>query len=126
MPSDVEMKALLKRYVSLINERDITALMLLFDVDAVVEDPVGGATMRGLRDIEMFYQTAMDIGVRLEIEGEPRGSFAAAAAMSFRVFVSDGAVLNVIDVFHFNEAGKIATMKAHYGPSDVTPAPVAT
>ena len=96
--------------------------MALYADDAAVEDPVGTEPKRG-DDILQFYTNAFAGGAKVELTGPVRLS-AKAAAFPFRAEITraEGPVLvvEVIDIFEFDTAGKVAKMTAHFGPANMT------
>ncbi len=116
------MQQIVDRYLAAINAGDMTAVMALYADDASVEDPVGTEPKRG-DEILQFYTNAFSGGAKVELTGPVRIS-AKAAAFPFRAEITraDGPVIivEVIDIFEFDPAGKIATMTAHFGPANIT------
>jgi steroid delta-isomerase len=121
--SPAQMKAALQRYVDGFNAADAEAIVALFADDAVIEDPVGGGTLRrGRAEIAEFYRGSVKLVKRIELSAPIRGSHGNAAAMAFAVHLDyDGkpCVINVIDVMRFDDTGRIVEMKAYWGPGDV-------
>lgn len=120
MPTQEHMKAALQAYVDGFANGDADSVIALFAEDAVVEDPVGTPEKRG-EEIAEFYRNAIGSGAKLVLEGPIRGSHGDGAAMSFVVDMpSLGMKIFVIDVFAFDEDGKVASMRAYWGPDDLT------
>jgi steroid delta-isomerase len=119
MPTQAEMKAALQAYVELFNAGNLDGLAELYAEDAVVEDPVGTPPQRGRAAVKEFYRAAMATGSRLQVVAPARGSHGNAAVLVFQVVLPNGARINVADVMTFNDDGKIASMRAHWGPEDV-------
>jgi steroid delta-isomerase len=117
MPSEADMKAALQAYLDYFNAGALDQLAALFADDASVEDPVGAPPKVGKDEIRAFYADAMKNGAKLSLSAPIRGSHGNAAAMAFDVKVG-ALTIRVIDVMTFDEAGKITSMKAHFGPSD--------
>ena len=109
-------------YLAAINAGDMAAVMALYADDAAVEDPVGTEPKRG-DEILQFYTNAFAGGAKVEMTGPVRIS-EKAAAFPFRAEIggADGQVtiVDVIDIFEFDPAGKVAKMTAHFGPANVT------
>ncbi|NCN83571.1 MAG: steroid delta-isomerase [Sphingomonadales bacterium] len=116
------MQQIVDRYLVAINAGDMAAVMALYADDASVEDPVGTEPKRG-DEILQFYTNAFSGGAKVELTGPVRIS-AKAAAFPFRAEITraDGPVIivEVIDIFEFDPAGKIAKMTAHFGPANIT------
>ena len=87
------------------------------DFDAALEDPVGAPAHHGTEAIRAFYVDAMKNGAKLSLAAPMRGSHGNAAAMAFEAKIGTLTV-RIIDVMTFNEAGKIASMQAYFGPED--------
>lgn len=122
MPTPEHMTEIVNRYMAAINAGDMQAVMDLYADNAAVEDPAGTEPKTG-PDILSFYQNAFSGGAKAELTDSIRLS-ANTAAFPFRAAIgqADGKVLTVevIDVFEFNEAGKVEKMTAHFGPANIT------
>lgn len=116
------MQQVVEDYLAAINAGDMAAVTALYADDAAVEDPVGTEPKRG-DDILQFYTNAFSGGAKVELTGPVRIS-EKAAAFPFRAEITrtDGPVIivEVIDIFEFDPAGKIAKMTAHFGPANIT------
>ncbi len=127
------MKAAVQAYIDGFNVGDPQAVADLFADDATVEDPFGTPPKSGKDEILAFYTMAMQSGSKLVQEGNTRLA-ANRAAFAFVVHVGGltadntavdvdlptGAMqIDVIDIFEFNQDGKITTMTAHWGPTNV-------
>ena len=116
------MQQVVDDYLAAINAGDMAAVMALYADDAAVEDPVGTEPKRG-DDILQFYTNAFSGGAKVDLTGPVRLS-AKAAAFPFRAEISriDGPtiIVDVIDIFEFDSAGKVARMTAHFGPANIT------
>ena len=114
-------KAACEAYVRCLTEGDLEALLELFADDAAIEDPVGTDWREGKEVLRAFYAEACQGVAKAELTGNPR---VAGNEVAFPFNVTAGApgqhvVINIIDVFKFNEDGKIATMRAFWGPSNM-------
>ncbi|MEP2101333.1 MAG: nuclear transport factor 2 family protein [Parasphingorhabdus sp.] len=122
MPTPEHMTDVVHRYLAAINAGDMEAVMELFANNAAVEDPAGTEPKTGPA-ILTFYQNAFSGGAKVELTDSIRIS-AKTTAFPFRAAIgqADGKVLNVevIDIFEFNEAGKVEKMTAHFGPANIT------
>lgn len=115
-------KAACETYVRCLTESDLEALLDLFADDAAIEDPVGTDWREGKEVLRTFYAEACQGVAKAELTGNPR---VAGNEVAFPFNVTAGApgqqvVINIIDVFKFNEDGKIATMRAFWGPNNMT------
>ncbi|WP_206675541.1 steroid Delta-isomerase [Solimonas terrae] len=116
------MKAAMQAYVDGFNRADPAAVAALFADDATIEDPVGSPLKTGKAEISKFYEFSMKTGARLKLAAPIRGSHGNSAAMAFDVELKmpEGqAVIRVIDVMTFNEAGQFTSMRAFWGPGDM-------
>ena len=115
-------KAACEAYVRCLTESDLEALLDLFADDAAIEDPVGTDWREGKEVLRAFYAEACQGVAKAELTGNPR---VAGNEVAFPFNVTAGAsgqqvVINIIDIFKFNEDGKIATMRAFWGPNNMT------
>ena len=114
-------KAACEAYVRCLTDSDLEALLDLFADDAAIEDPVGTDWREGKEVLRAFYAEACQGVAKAELTGNPR---VAGNEVAFPFNVTAGApgqqvVINIIDIFKFNEDGKIATMRAFWGPSNM-------
>lgn len=105
--------AAVHQYVEAFEKADINIIKALYADDATVEDPVGTDVHVGIEAIVAFYEGALKSGAKLELTGNPR-SAGNSVAFPFTV-KAPGMGIEVIDVFEFNEAGKICSMRAYWG-----------
>ena len=116
-PTEQHMKATLQAYIDALNRGDLEGVLSLYADDATVEDPVGAPLLRGHGEIAGLYRQAVASGFQLQLVAPIRASHGNAAAMAFE---STGlAIVRVIDVMRFNPDGKIASMQAFWGESDL-------
>lgn len=102
------------KYVSLVGDEDVEALMELFAHDCVVEDPVGSDKRVGLEEVRAFYETLPAAGVSAKLVGPVHAvPDARAAAFSFEIDTA-GLVMQVIDVMTFDDNAKITSMTAYW------------
>jgi steroid delta-isomerase len=122
MANDQLMKAGMQAYIDAFNRKDSEAIAELYTDDATVEDPVGTAPKKGKAEIAAFYKMAVATGAKLALAAPIRASHGNAAAMAFDVQLNmpEGeAVIRVIDVMTFDDAGKFTSMRAYWGQSDM-------
>ena len=105
--------AAVNKYVEAFENRDIKLIREIFAEDAVVEDPVGSEPHVGIDAVVSFYEGAFATGARLSLTGDVRCA-GNAAAFPFKV-VMEGVDISPIDVFEFNDAGKVVQMRAYWG-----------
>ena len=125
MPTAEKMTETVNAYLAAINAGDMPAVMELYSADAAVEDPAGTEPKRG-PDILDFYTNAFSGGAKVALTGAIRLS-ARAAAFPFRAEITQAdksvLIVEVIDIFEFDEAGKVRKMTAHFGPANITHRP---
>ena len=122
MCDENKMRAAMQAYIDEFNTQNLAGLVALYANDATVEDPVGSAVKSGRKEIEAFYDMALQTGAKLSLVAPIRASHGNAAAMAFNVELNmpEGpSVIQVIDVMTFNDAGKFTSMKAYWGPGDM-------
>lgn len=108
-------------YIASLVASDLDAVLDLFDDNAVVEDPVGTELKEGKEALRAFYQVACNSVTAGQLNGPVR--FAGSeVAFPFTLTVGAGEqamTLDIIDVFRFNEAGKVVSMRAYWGPENM-------
>lgn len=122
MTSEKNMKAAMQAYIDGFNRNDHAGIVGLYADDATVEDPVGSPPKKGKAEISAFYEYALKTGAKLSLAAPIRASHGNSAAMAFDVKLQmpqGKALIRVIDVMTFNEAGKFSSMRAYWGPSDM-------
>jgi steroid delta-isomerase len=118
------MKAVLQAYLDGLNAGNADAVLGLFADDGTVEDPVGLKVHSGRTAISAFYHHAVGRGAKFSLDAPIRASFCNAAAMAISVDVvieSQLRRVRIIEVMTFDDAGKIASMRAYFGNSDIEP-----
>ncbi len=112
--------AVADNYLKGLNEQNLELIMSLYADNATVEDPVGSEIVSGKEAVYKFYSGAVTMDLSLMRTGPVRvAGVEAAFPFQLRMDV-DGVpmVTDIIDVFHFNEEGKIVSMRAFWGPSN--------
>lgn len=123
MPDAAQMEASVQSYVDSYNRADLTGVVGLFAHDATLEDPVGTPLKNGIDEISEFFKAGIDMGAKLTLDGPVR-CVADHAAFAFHVELNwEGQTsrIDVIDIFRFDEAGKVAEMRAFFGPENMGP-----
>ncbi len=105
------------RYVEAFETGNMDLIRALYADDATVEDPVGTDIHQGIDAIVEFYSASLGKGVKLALSGEPRCA-GSEVAFPFQV-TAPGMTIDVIDVFKFNDEGKVVTMRAFWGPENI-------
>lgn len=104
--------AMVHKYVEAFASEDMDIIREIYADDATVEDPVGTDVHVGIDAVCAFYEGALKSGAKLALTGEPRCS-GNAVAFPFQVLMP-GVAIDIIDVFEFNDAGKVCAMKAYW------------
>ncbi len=120
MPSHAEKVAVVEAYVAAFAASDGAAAAALYAEDCRVEDPVGSPPLLGQTAVLAFYTGAMSTGAKLTLQGPVRTA-ANFAAFAFSVDLNYGGSdvrIDVIDIFEFNDAGKVTSMRAFWGPEN--------
>ena len=115
------MIAVVHSYVDGFAKGDPVALAALFAENATVEDPVGTPQKRSMAEISEFYAGSMATGAKLELMGDPRcaGDYVAFPFAVKLEFGGQKTVIEVIDTFRIDDQGKIAEMRAFWGPGNM-------
>lgn len=108
--------AAVHRYVEAFATSDMNIIRELYADNAIVEDPVGTEPKVGMAAILEFYEAGIGAGAKLELTGSPR---VAGNSVAFPFRVQWGEMqIEIIDVFDFDESGKVCHMKAYWGPEN--------
>lgn len=109
---------IVNKYINAVSSHDMEVIREIFDEQATIEDPFGTSAHVGINAICKFYEGGFGMGIKMESTGPVRCA-GSAAAFPF-VVRTTGMEINVIDIFEFNENGKIKTMRAYWGPDNCT------
>ena len=104
--------AAVHKYVEAFDKQDMDIIREIYSRDARVEDPVGTDAHVGIEAVCAFYENALKSGAKLSLTGDPRCS-GNAVAFPFQVLMP-GMAIDIIDVFEFNDEGKVNSMKAYW------------
>ncbi len=107
-----------EKYVEAFANSDMGIIREIYADNARVEDPVGSPVHEGMEAVCAFYEGALASGAKLALTGKPCCA-GNAVAFSFQVKMP-GMTLDIIDVFEFDELGKINNMKAYWGPESAS------
>lgn len=117
------MEAAVDAYMKALNESDLDGIMALYADNATVEDPVGSDPYVGSEAVRTFYMqaTSMDIDADRTGPGRAAGN-EIAFPFTIAIKSTDAPMLiRVIDVFKFNDDGKVVSMRAFWGPENCEP-----
>ena len=110
--------AVVEKYIQAFATNDMDVIKDIYAENATLEDPVGSEVRHGMAAIVEFYAQAFSTGATLERSGPAR---CAGNAVAFPFFVHVGTMkVQAIDVFEFDAAGKVVSMKAYWGPENIT------
>lgn len=111
------------RYLELAAAGDVDGIVDLYADDATVEDPVGSEVHIGRQAIHGFYSQIPDTGKSAELVTLRTLGNEAAFFWTLTVDLGDGRIgIEIISTMTFNGDGKIASMKAYWGPDNIKPA----
>jgi steroid delta-isomerase len=111
------MIVMVHKYVEAFDKQDMDIIREIYAPDAKVEDPVGTDIHVGIDAVCAFYKGALSSGAKLSLSGEPRCS-GNAVAFPFQVQMP-GITIDIIDVFEFNDEGKVNSMKAYWSDGNM-------
>lgn len=107
-------------YLRGLNEQNLELILSLYADNATVEDPVGSEVVSGKAAVREFYSGAVTMDLRLTRTGPVRVA-GVEAAFPFQLRMEVGGipmVTDIIDVFRFDDEGKIVSMRAFWGPEN--------
>lgn len=109
-------------YLRGLNEKDLQGILSLYAENGTVEDPVGSEILSGMPALIKFYGGAVTLDLKLTRTGSVRIASNEAAFPFELEMEMDGKWMKteIIDVFRFDEEGKIVSMRAFWGPSNRT------
>lgn len=116
----------MQAYVDRTNAGDAEGVLALFAPDAQMEDPIG-SPIKSRDEMAAFFRDGATYGVRITLDAPIRGSHGNEAAMSFEVRFtppdSPPLLIRSLDVCTFDEEGRITSLRAYWGPDDISEAP---
>jgi steroid delta-isomerase len=110
--------AAVHRYIEAFDKGDIEIIRELYAENAIVEDPVGTEPHVGIEAVLGFYEPSLGSAAKLTLTGSPRCA-GNAVAFPFTATVGE-MVIDIVDVFEFDAAGKVMSMKAYWGPENMS------
>lgn len=112
-----------QRYLELTAAGNVDGVVDLYADDATVEDPVGSEVHIGRQAIHGFYSQIPDTEKSADVVTLRTLGNEAAFFWTLTVDVGDGRIgIEIISTMTFNGDGKIASMKAYWGPENIKPA----
>lgn len=122
MPSPAEIRNIVTSYVQMMCDTRVDDIMELFDHQATAEDPVGGELVQGIEALRNFYGAAAPM-LQVELSGPicVAGNHCAFPVLAQLTMGDNVSYLDATDIFVFNEAGKITSMRAFWNPQELRP-----
>jgi steroid Delta-isomerase len=125
MPSEKDIHEVYDKYIAALVRHDLDAVMAMFASNAVLHDPVDGPVRVGLEAIREYFGGGIN-GMRacrlagpLHISADCRH---AAVSSHSEVDLGEGImIIEATDVLTFDDDGKVSTMTAYWGPTNVHP-----
>ena len=105
------------RYLETVSQGRPDDIAALYADHATVEDPVGTEVHIGRQAIRGFYTAAVE-GADIKTEIVTLRALGNEAAFFWRLMVG-GMTIEIISVMTFDDEGKIASMKAYWGPDNI-------
>lgn len=116
-------RAIADTYIAALNASDPAALAAIYADDARLEDPVGGgAVHEGIEAIRGFYNNlgSVDMTATL-LEARVCGADLLFNFDLTTTFDADNAMtINVWDLMQFDDDNKVVSMRAYWGPDNVS------
>ena len=122
MTDPARMEAVVHAYVAAFEAGSADDVAALYAEDATVEDPIGSPVHKGREAIRAFYAQSMKTGAKLQLDGPVRiaGDYAVFPFSVHLEFGGKKMRIDVIDSFKFDADGKVAEMRAFWGPTNMT------
>lgn len=121
MPTPEDNAKTVQRYLELAAQGKADDIVELYAGDATVEDPVGGEVHIGSEAIRRFYDNLPTTGAEAEITTVRALGNEVAFYWALIIDLGEGKMrIDIISTMTFNEDGKIASMKAYWGPENIT------
>ena len=105
------------RYLETVSQGRPDDIAALYAEDATVEDPVGSEVHIGRQAIRGFYTRVENVKSKTEVV--TLRALGNEAAFFWRLIIG-GMTIEIISVMTFDDEGKIASMKAYWGPDNIT------
>ncbi|MCZ0730821.1 nuclear transport factor 2 family protein [Mycolicibacterium iranicum] len=113
------LQGFVQRYLDTVAGGSADDVAALYAEDATLEDPVGGGDIHiGRQAIAGFYKAMDGAEIKTELLNFRAGGH--EAAFVFAITVSGAMRIEPIEVMSFNGDGQITSMKAYWGPQNIT------
>jgi steroid delta-isomerase len=122
MPSAELITQTVNRYLEFVAAGQPDAIADLYTDDATVEDPVGGEVHIGRQAIRGFYANVGGVKAEADVVTLRALGHEAAFFWGLTIDLGEGGKMRIeiISVMTFDDEGKITSMKAYWGPENVT------
>jgi steroid Delta-isomerase len=117
MPTREHMVAAIEEYCRSQRNHEKEAWLSLFSDDIVHEDPVGRTTNRGIENVAKFWEAFQPANPQLRVTAPPiccGNEAVVVMACTAGSPENPRKIDPIIDVFVFNEQGKIKNLRAFY------------
>ncbi len=126
MPSPEQIRGAVDAYVTAYNANDRAGFLDAFADDGVLIDPVGTPPHEGAEALGAFWDLVhgMTDAIKLDVSAV-HVCDGGEAAMVFRIQAGEGAngmVIDAVETFCVDDAGKITLLKAYWDMGEVTAA----
>jgi len=121
MPTPEDNAKTVQRYLELAAAGRADDVVDLYADDATVEDPVGGEVHIGRAAIRRFYDSLPTTGATADVVTLRALGNEVAFFWALTIDLGESKMrIEIISVMTFNDEGRIASMKAYWGPDNVT------
>lgn len=122
MPSAELITTNVNRYLELVAAGQADAIADLYADDATVEDPVGGEVHIGRPAVRGFYGGALPGKAETNVATIRALGHEAAFVWDLTIDLGEGAKMriDIVSTMSFDDEGKITSMKAYWGPENIT------
>ncbi|WP_059017153.1 SgcJ/EcaC family oxidoreductase [Mycobacterium sp. M26] len=117
MPSAEQITQTVTQYLDFVAKGDADSIATLYAADATVEDPVGGEVHIGRQAIRAFYTAVENANGQADVETLRVLGHEAAFYWTLAIH---GMKISIISVMTFDDEAKIASMKAYWGPENIS------
>lgn len=124
MPTPEQIRATVDAYVDAYTRGDREAVVSLFAADAELHDPVGTPPHTGADGIRAFWDQVRSLTASIKLVPEAIVVCGNEAVMVMTIEAGTegaGMRLHVVDVFEFDDAAKIARLKAYFDVAEGQP-----
>ena len=118
MSKQEKMAAAPAAYLKALSNKDLEGILALYADNAVVEDPVGSEPHVGIDAVRAFYSGVVSYDLNAELTGQIRIANDEVAFPFTCENPAAGVVMHIIDVFKFDDDGKVVSMRAFWGEAN--------